>query len=164
MNGFTPIEQLPMPPQFMLDELEVEMSTIFPTPSAIAISKYFEEIKSNKTKSNKDLKDRKVALYKSIDIEVNDEFFDAISYKDKSKGERVKPEMWNFAEKLHKCWNEAMRDYMSCGKVIHWNNGKYNIEKVFECGFNKWIVHNLKHCEKKKKNKTICIFQTEIPK
>jgi hypothetical protein len=157
MNGFTPIEQLPMPPQFMLDELEAEMSIIFPTPSAIAIRKYFEEIK-------KDIYfDRKLSLYKSIDVEENDEFVDAICYKNKSNGERVKPEMWNLAEKLHKCWNDNMGRFIR-GENYHWNNAKYNMKDVFECGFNKWIVHNLKHCEKKKKNKEIYLFQTEIPK
>jgi len=185
---FTPIDELPMPPTWMLEELEEEfknyntflMAQIFTMKEAAPIRNAIRE-KINRTPSAKALHEAfgkriertnkgdiddcslnvnevdiiriKPHFCYTINCEENDDFTDAISYK-KKKG--VKPGMWKLAEKLHKVWNYRIAFYR--------NYRQKHTDELIACGFNKWLIHNLKKCEKKKNNKNLYYCETEIPK
>lgn len=178
MISYTPINELPMPPQWMLDELDLEV-TKYRTPSATAIhdalskeEKYLKEyssldedkivtLKILKQSRNINSKAFKNSFSTTVNYDLNAEFFNIIHYKNQKKG--IKIGMKELADCLTNLWKDIV--------TISEYKTSYPYELV-EVGFMPWLLHNLKLNEKKRLNKAVLSnyytgnldeWDTEIP-
>lgn len=178
MISYTPINELPMPPKFMLDELEEEIKKCR-TPSATAIhtalsnqEKYLKEFSTPENKNelivtllkmsrNNNSKAYKNSFSTTVNYKFNPEFYEIIHYKNQKKG--IKTGMKELANCLTTLWKEMV----SMGEFKR----SYPYELV-EVGFMPWLLHNLKLNEKKRLNKAVLSnyytgnlteFDTELP-
>jgi len=177
MISYTPINELPMPPQWMLDELDLEV-TKYRTPSATAIhdalshketylkkystpeNKYKLIVTILKQSRNINTKAFKNGFSSTVNYDLNAEFFNIIHYKNQKKG--IKIGMKELANCLTNVWK----------KMVTINEYKSYPYELIEVGFMPWLLHNLKLNEKKRLNKAVLSnyytgnldeWDTEIP-
>lgn len=181
---FTPIEELPKPPQWMLDELEKEtakynfslLQQIFTirecrpirlavrekisrTPSAIAIHEALENpevsyYKNNISKLKAEENKIKIHFTDSIDIEHNEEFYDVIKYKKRSSSGHAVKEGM---------WKMTEKLFSIWTSEVRSGYRKKD-DRLIKMGFMKWLILNLKHLEKKRNRKrNISSWECKLP-
>jgi len=156
MISYTPTEELPMPPQWMLDELELEV-TKNRTPSATAIhnalaKEEYSHLDENKyvtlniLKRSRNINSKafKNSFSTDVNYDLNTDFFDIIHYKNQKKG--IKNGMKELANCLFNLWKKMI--------TINEYKKSYPYELI-EVGFMPWLLHNLKLNEKKRLNKAV---------
>lgn len=188
---FTAIDELPLPPTWMLEELEEEykkyntflLQQIFTIKECRPIRNAFRS-KMNRTPSaiaiHKALENPKVKHYKNNITRLQ-------SIENRIRLKQTKSEYNNslhIMEVMDYYVNKEVKDimmkknsrglqfkagiYKLAEKINElWCNEvnyglRYNCDKVLRCGFQKWFMHNLRKFEKRRNNKKKLVHWAEV--